>query len=454
MFENNPAISVVGLGKLGSPLAACFASKGHQVIGVDVNPRALNDFKIGISPGIEPGLEDLISTSSGNLRCTDDFSDAVASTSVTFIIVPTPSDASGRFDNKHVLSACQSLAKGLAHKDSYHLIVVVSTVMPGSTDTEIRKCLEEYSGKTCGVDFGLCYGPTFVALGSVIRNLLRPDYLLIGESDAHAGDVLENMYKDFCENDPPISRMNFVNAELTKLANNTFVSTKITFGNMLSQMCEKLPGAHVDVVTSALGLDSRIGEKFLKGGLGYGGPCLVRDNVALSALAHDIGASAKLSEATDEANQMEVRRLIDIIESKREPSGVVGVLGLSYKPDTDVVEESQGLILAEALAKNGVPVVAYDPAAMCQAQKLLPDSVIFADSIESCVKQSQIVVIATPWRQFQEMEAESFNPPGSKILIDCWRIANGETIDAVAEHVQLGVGPASELGASIISISP
>ena len=232
MIENKPAISVVGLGKLGSPLAACFASKGHNVVGVDVNPRALHDFNQGGVLRIEPGLNDLISRSSDNLRCTEDFADAIASTSVTFIIVPTPSDACGRFENKYVLDACRAIASSLAHKETYHLVVVVSTVMPGSTGAEIQMCLEEYSGKKCGKGFGLCYGPTFVALGSVIRNLLQPDYLLIGESDDRAGTMLEGLYKQFCDNDPPISRMNFVNAELTKLANNTFVSTKITFGNM------------------------------------------------------------------------------------------------------------------------------------------------------------------------------------------------------------------------------
>ena len=440
MVKNNPIISVVGLGKLGSPLAACLAYKGHHVIGVDVNPSAVEAFNLGIPPGIEPGLEEMLASSSDNLRGTVDFADAVASSDVTFIIVPTPSDANGRFDNRYVLSACESVAMALAQKEAYHLVVVVSTVMPGSTDSEIKKTLEDRSGKTCGVDFGLCYGPTFIALGSVIRNLLQPDYLLIGESDEQAGIVLENLYRAFCDNDPSIIRMNFVNAELTKLANNTYVSTKITFGNMLSQMCERLPGAHVDVVTSALGLDSRIGGKFLKGGLGYGGPCLVRDNIALSALANEIGASARLSEATDKANQMEVHRLLALIKSKRTDSGVVGVLGLSYKPETDVVEESQGLILARELAEEGIPVVAYDPSAMEQAGKILGGMVTFANSLESCIKQSQVVVITTPWRQFQTLDTALFTPPGSKVLIDCWRIVDNVEIKTVAEHVMLGVG--------------
>ena len=187
---------------------------------------------------------------------------------MSVVIVPTPSGADGTFSTEFVLDACDSIGAGIAEKGSYHLVVLASTVMPGSTEGEIRSRLESVSGKTCGADFGLCYAPSFVALGSVVQDFLNPDYVLIGESDVKSGDLLEDLYKRVCQNDPPVVRMNFVNAELTKLATNTFVSTKITFGNMLAQFCESLPGANVDIVTNALGQDSRIGSTYLNGGLG------------------------------------------------------------------------------------------------------------------------------------------------------------------------------------------
>ena len=179
--------------------------------------------------------------------------------------------------------------------------------MPGSTGGTLLPALEEHSGKKCGTDFGLCYNPEFIALGSVIRDMLNPDMILIGESDARSGEILEELYQGVCESNPRIQRMNFVNAELTKLSVNTFVTTKISYANMLAQVCETLPGADVDVVTSAIGCDTRIGQKYLKGALGYGGPCFPRDNVAFSALARANGAPALLAEATDQLNRSRCR---------------------------------------------------------------------------------------------------------------------------------------------------
>ena len=249
-----------------------------------------------------------------------------------------------------------------------YLVALCSTVMPGTTGGQLLPALEAHSGKTCGVDFGLCYNPEFIALGSVIHDMLNPDMILIGESDARSGSLLEKMYKGMCDSDPRIQRMNFVNAELTKISVNTFVTTKISYANMLAEMCETLPGAEVDVGTSAIGCDSRIGRKYLKGALGYGGPCFPRDNIAFSALARANGVPALLAEATDQVNRRQVERLVELVVSRIPKNGTAGVLGLSYKPETEVVEESQGLDLAQRLLKRGVRVIAFDPAAMNNAK--------------------------------------------------------------------------------------
>ncbi len=438
-------VSVIGLGKLGCPLAACFAANGGEVVGVDMEQRAVDAVNQGKAPTVETGLQDLMNQLTGNLRATQDFVDAVTSTDVTFVVVPTPSGEDGTFINDYVVAACRSIGQGLKEKSSYHVVTIVSTVMPGSTGGVIRQALEEASGKTCGVDFGLCYSPAFVALGSVIRNFLRPDYLLIGESDPKAGETLEQFYQGMCDDEPRAERMSFVNAELTKLATNAFVSTKITFGNMMAQLCEHLPGADVDIVTSALGMDSRIGVKYLKGGIGYGGPCLDRDNVALVAMAGNIGSEAILAEATDRANRLEVSRLVDIIKSKRDTSNTVGVLGLSYKPDTNVIDASQGVLLAQALGKEGYPVVAYDPAAMETTKQMVGESVTFAASAERCIEESAVIVISTPWNCFAEIRPGLFTGKTAdgapKVLIDCWRMLNAETFAAITDYVPLGIGP-------------
>ena len=417
-------VSIIGLGRLGYPLATCYAAKGFEVIGVDLNPKTVEIINGGLSPVEEPGVEDLLENAPYSFEAIKDGKAAVLRTDVSVLIVPTPSGADGTFSTEFVLDACDSIGAGIAEKGSYHLVVVASTVMPGATQGEIRIRLESVSGQTCGIDFGLCYAPSFVALGSVVRDFLNPDYVLIGESDVMSGDLLEDLYKRVCQNDPPVVRMNFVNAELTKLATNTFVSTKITFGNMLAQFCESLPGANVDIVTNALGQDSRIGSRYLKGGLGYGGPCLVRDSVALVGLAKQSGSRAWLAEATDQANQREVGRLVGLIKERSSPGDVVGILGLSYKPGTNVVDASQGLLLAKALANDGIQVVVFDPAAMGEAQKILGESVRFAESAQCCIKQCNVIVLTTPWREFENLDPGYFAPPGSRKLIWYGRKAN------------------------------
>jgi UDPglucose 6-dehydrogenase len=364
-------LSIVGLGKLGAPMAAVMVHKGHSVIGVDVNPAYVAAIQAGRAPVNEPDLAAMIQANRERLSATEDCHAAVLATEVTFIMVPTPSDPGGGFSMKYVLSAAEKIGAALRGKPDWHLVVLSSTVMPGCTGGELLPALEAHSGKKCGRDFGLCYNPEFIALGSVIRDMLNPDMILIGESDPRSGELLGKLYQGVCDSHPRIQRMNYVNAELTKLSVNTFVTTKISYANMLAQVCERLPGVDSDVVTSVIGCDSLIGQKYLKGALGYGGPCFPRDNVAFSALARTIGAPALLAEATDQLNRRQVPRLAEIVRARLPKGGTVGILGLSYKPHTEVIEESQGLDLARYLSSNRVAVVVYDPAAMEKAKRQL-----------------------------------------------------------------------------------
>ena len=303
-------IAVIGLGKLGAPLAAVLASKGHRVIGVDRDPVAVAAINAGHAPVTEPGLQACIDLAGDRLRATTDFAEAIAGSELSYVIVPTPSGADGRFGNHFVLDAVQRIGAALRGTARYHVVNIASTMMPGSTGGEIRAALEATSGRVVGVDVGLCYNPEFIALGSVVHDLLHPDMVLIGQSDARAGDVVEAVYRGILATAPSVRRMGWVDAELTKIAVNTFVTTKISYANMLSEICERLPGADVDVVTAALGMDSRIGPKYLRAALGYGGPCFPRDNVALAALANGLGVRADVAEATDTVNRRQVGRVV------------------------------------------------------------------------------------------------------------------------------------------------
>jgi UDPglucose 6-dehydrogenase len=439
-------LSIVGLGKLGAPMAAVLAEKGHTVIGVDISPAYVNALNHGRAPVNEPGLEELIGKNRERLSATTDCAEAVGGSDVTFIIVPTPSEADGAFSLRFVLAAGESIGRALRAKTSYHLVVLSSTVMPGSTASSLLPVLERASGKRCGVEFGLCYNPEFIALGSVIHDMLHPDLVLIGEYDLRSGDILERLHAGVCESHPTIARMNFVNAELTKLSVNTFVTTKISYANMLAQVCETLPGADVDVVSRALGADSRIGTKYLKGALGYGGPCFPRDNVAFSALARRHGVPAALAEATEVLNRRQVPRLADMILSRLPAGGSAGVAGLSYKPDTEVIEESQGFLLAKHLLARDVNVVVYDPAAMDNARAALIGRVRFAPSLADCAREADVLAITTPWREFETLSAETMRPFHGRVktVIDCWRILPRAAFEAVGEYLTLGLGSSSQ----------
>jgi UDPglucose 6-dehydrogenase len=431
-------IAVVGLGKLGAPLAAVLASKGNEVLGIDVNPEAVKLLNEGRAPVEEPGLQALVSSSHERLSATTDLG-AAAGADVSILLVPTPSDDRGAFSNEHVLAAVDEIGRGLRGRDEYHVVVVASTVMPGSCDAEIRPALENASGRRVEETLGLCYSPEFIALGSVIRDMLEPDMVLIGESDYRAGDVLERLYAGLCENDPPFRRMSLVNAELTKIAVNTYVTMKISYANALADMCERLPGADVEDVTDALGLDTRIGAKYLRGAISYGGPCFPRDNKAFGVLARDLGAEPLLAEATDAVNVAQTDRLARVVQSRLKAGNAVGILGLAYKPDTGVIDESPGVALARLLADAGYEVRVYDPVATEAALQALGGLAQGSSSAAELLAQSDVTVIATPWPEFAELPIEALEREGRRaVVIDCWRLLPERASGGAVEIVRLG----------------
>lgn len=427
-------VSVVGLGKLGAPMAAVYAKKGFQVFGVDKNQSFVEHINNAQAPVDEPQLQDLISAHKDKLQAFTDYEQAIAETDLTFIIVPTPSQKDGTFSNDYVLSCIEEMGPHLKKKDKYHLVVITSTVMPGATEGVIKPYLEKCSGKKVGADLGLCYSPEFIALGTVVRDMLNPDMFLIGESDKKAGDILESVYRKACDNHPQMKRMNFVNAELTKISVNAFVTTKISYANMLSHMCDFLPESDVDVVTDAVGQDARIGQKYLRGAVAYGGPCFPRDNVAFSSLASTIGADTSLAKATDTINRLQDSRVLSIIETRKPHTRNVGILGLSYKPGTPVIEESQGIKLGMLLKSKGYKVTVFDPESLENSKKILGDSVSYAASAEDCIAHTDMVVIMTAWPQFKNLDVSQKNK--DFLVIDCWRVLDRKE----ANIVYLGKG--------------
>ncbi|MDP2684884.1 MAG: nucleotide sugar dehydrogenase [bacterium] len=431
-------ISVIGLGKLGLPLAITIASKGFEVIGVDINKQVVNDLNKGWTHLSEPNLLSLIKKYKNNISATTEIKEAILNSEITFIIIPTPSKLNGYFSLKYVSQVIKEVGKVLKLKKSYNLVVLVSTVMPGATD-KILKSLEKYSGKICGKDFGVCYNPEFIALGSVVYNLLNPDFILIGESDKKAGDFLQDFYIKYLDKKVKIARMNFVNAELTKISVNTFVTTKISYANMLSEICEKLPGGNIDKVTSALGLDLRIGEKYLTGGPSFGGPCFPRDNIAFISLAKNLKTNYYIPFATHKTNLKQIDRLVDKIFSHFKSGNVVGILGLSYKKNTDVIEESTGVNLAKSLKERNVSLNLHDPLALGNSKNILGEKNIkYFQSVQNCIKESDILVITTDWPEYKNIKKSLFKGD-HKIIIDPWRMIDKNSLGKNITYLPLGL---------------
>lgn len=423
MIEN---VSIIGLGKLGASMAAGMASRGLRVIGVDVSPQAVEAVNAGRAPVQETGLEEMIAANRERLRATLSHEEAVLGSDISFVIVPTPSDERGAFSIRYAVHAFREIGRALAKKDSYHVVVLTSTVLPGATRHGLLPVLEEESGKRCGVDFGLCYNPEFIALGTVIRDFLNPDFYLLGEFDSRSGDALEAIHRKVCVKDPVIRRMSIENAEIAKIALNSYVTMKISFANMLADLCERVPGGDVDVVSDALGSDSRIGRKYLTGGMGFAGPCFPRDNVALSFIGNELGADCRLLGENDAYNRDLSARFVEKLRPIIGGADTVAVLGLAYKPQSHVIEESPGVALALALADAGLRVVAWDPLAADTARPILQYRTLIADTLEQCLQGADVVLITTPDAVFRGLRPEDFlQGRDSVTVVDFWRCLAG-----------------------------
>jgi UDPglucose 6-dehydrogenase len=435
-------VSVIGLGKLGACSAASFSARGFEVVGVDLNKDFVDAINAGRAPVVEPLLQEKITASGRRLRATQDFKDALVSSDFTLLIVPTPSQPNGHFSNKYMESALVELAKAMKETQKKgHLFVMTSTVSPGTCEKVFIPLIESVSGMKLNVDFGVCYNPEFIALGSVVKDFLNPDMVLIGESEKKWGEMLQEAYERACENKPYFARMSLVSAEITKISLNSYVTMKITFANTLANICERIPGSNVDHITKALGADKRISPYYLKGGISFGGPCFPRDNRAFAAFAADYGLDAKQAKTTDQVNYDQVQHLVGkvmkVVQEKKAAS--VSILGLAYKPDTPVIEESPSVkIIHELLKQGGVRVVVYDPLAMENVRAEIGDVVTYATSIKDCMSQSPIVIIATQTREFKEINQSHITHVPTTV-VDCWRLLDPTQFGGKIEHIPIGV---------------
>ena len=396
--------SVCGLGKLGACIAATLAARGFEVVGVDIDEEKVKKINEGLAPLDEPLLAETIRAGHSRLRATLDPRETVE-TDATFFIPPSPSLPDGSFSNEFLLKAMQPVAKAM--KDAgkrHHLFVCSSTTTPGAIDAVLIPMLERELGGICGRDFSVCYNPEFIALGDVINGLLEPDLVLIGESDPQSGAALEQLYKTYNRNSPRIARMSIISAELTKISLNSYITMKISFTNQLRLIAGRHPNADIHAILDAIGNDSRIGKKYLRAGLSYGGPCFPRDNRLLAFTARQVGLEAPLAEASDRMNEQTKEELVDKVEQMLKPGDRVAVLGVTYKPNTYITEEAAGLFLAQQLKRRGYRILVHDFAATphnapsLHEFELIPNWQGFKSS-----PGVKLAVICCPWPQYRDL---------------------------------------------------
>ncbi len=449
-MKNN--ISVIGLGKLGGSMAACFAYRGFNVVGVDIDDRVVDAFNNSMAPFQETGLDKMIASNKERLRATTSTDDAILNTDISFVIVPTPTDDRGAFSLKYASAAFKDIGKAIQKKKGYHVVVMTSTVLPGSMRHNLIPILENESFKKCGKDFGVCYNPEFIALGSVINDFLNPDFYLLGQYDSKSGDMLEQVHRHVSMNNAPVKRMNLDSAVLYKISVNSFVTIKISFANMLAEFCERIPGANVDVVSDALGMDERIGRKYLTGGFGYGGPCFPRDNVALDFMGKYLSVDTSLIHANDKYNRNLSKRQIRNFKEYLPKGAKVTVLGLSYKPLTNVIEESSGIELCNTLINEGYKVTGHDYLAVTNARKILNPKINLTNSLDKALMNSDVVIVTTTDVKYKDLTIDQIAK--DRVLttvIDIWRILPSMMDDPRIKYVPIGICRNDNLASSKIS---
>jgi UDPglucose 6-dehydrogenase len=406
-------LSIVGAGYVGLVSACCYAEKGYSVILREIDQRKYEAIQQGKPPFHEPLIDDALkrSLSSGKLVVTKDMQEAVLNSHIVFVAVGTPGKKDGSIDLDQVRLAAKEIGVTLKQAEGYHHVVVRSTVVPGTTSKIVKPILQKASGKNIGEKFGLAVNPEFLREGSAVHDTYHPDRIIIGDLDPKTGDFLEEFYRNFHDGKPPpILRMSSASAEIAKYASNAFLATKISFINEIANICESVNDADVVQVADAIGLDTRIGRKFLDAGLGFGGSCFPKDVRALVAASEGCNYRPRLLKAVLDINEKQalnaVRLALEELHSLRQKR--IAVLGLSFKPETDDMREARSMVVIERLLKLGAKVVVYDPVANEKARRLLRGKIEYARSMHECIRGADCCIMVTEWDEFQRLTAEDF----------------------------------------------
>ncbi len=422
-------IAVIGTGYVGLVTGACFAEFGVDVTCVDVDHQKVDNLNKGIIPIYEPGLDKIVekNVAANRLHFTTDIKHAVENALVVFLAVGTPPQPDGTPDMSYYRQAAKDVAEAM---NGYKVLVTKSTVPVGT-----GKWLHEFVTANLNFDteFGVASNPEFLREGAAITDFMRPDRVVIGSNDPRAIDVMKELYRPLYLIETPIVITSLEAAELIKYAANAFLATKITFINEIANLCDAI-GCDVHDVARGMGMDNRIGRKFLHPGPGYGGSCFPKDTRALTTVADQFGVETRIVDAVIEANERQrdaminkIEKLVGDLNGKR-----IGVLGLSFKPETDDMRESPAIDIIKAVIARGGSVTAFDPVAMAEAKHFLPDIAYAHDEYEA-LDGADALVIITEWNQFRALDMEKV-----KSLLTAPKIADLRNIYEPQDMIELG----------------
>ena len=420
-------VVMIGAGYVGLVSGVCFAEFGAQVTCIDVDQSKIDALLKGKIPIYEPGLDDMVARNvrEGRLHFSTELAAAVPHADLVFIAVGTPTRrGDGHADLQYVYAAAKELAK---HLSGYTVIVDKSTV-PVGTARQVARIIRE---ENPDADFDVASNPEFLREGAAISDFTHPDRIVIGVESERAEELLRALYRPLSLIEAPILTTGLESAELIKYASNAFLATKISFINEMSALCEKV-GADVHAVAKGMGMDGRIGRKFLHAGPGYGGSCFPKDTLALTRIAQEHGTSVRVVEAAVEANGAQkarmVRKIIDAMDGdvagKR-----IAVLGLTFKPETDDMRDAPALAILPPLMEKGALIQAHDPQGMEEAKHLLPEGINYCDDSYAAAKHADAVVLLTEWNEYRNLNLDRLGKTmHGKVFIDLRNVYEAATL--------------------------
>jgi len=417
-------ISIIGTGYVGAVTGTCLADLGHEIIFVGRDTKKLSFINSGKSPIYEPGLDQLLEKNLPRITTTIDLPDAIRNTELTFVCVGTPSNNDGSINLDQIREVSHTIGKSLDSDDGYHTIIIKSTVLPGTAETLVIPILEEESGKTAFVNFGVASNPEFLKEGTAIEDFFHTDRVVIGVNDLKTKDVLERLYQPL---NAPIFTTTIRTSEMIKYTSNSFLATKISFANEIGNLCKKM-GIDSYEVFKGVGLDARINPHFFRSGIGFGGSCFPKDVKALIAHARTLGIEPQILTAVIGTNEDQPAKMVELLKRHMDITGKsIGVLGLAFKPDSDDIRESRAVPIIQALLKERAKIIAFDPVATVNFRHLFPD-ISYAKTAKD-VLDADAILIVTEWKEFEDLDYRN------KTVIDGRRIGKARRDAAIYEGV-------------------